>query len=76
MNLEYYSFLFVVFAIPAALLILCIYSIVKFVKRDKTDMRSTRKYLIIMLISGFLFLAIVAFYIFVCWMLTQMVANM
>lgn len=66
----------IIYGIPVAVLIWFIYSIVKFVKRDKSDKRYCRMCIISLCISGLLLITIIAFYLFVIWLLTNMVRNM
>lgn len=66
----------IIYGIPVAVLIWFIYSIVQFVKRDKNDKRHCRMCIISLCISGLLLITIIAFYLFVIWLLTNMVRNM
>ena len=76
MDFSFFMFELIVFGIPVGVFIWFIVSIVLFIKRDKEDKRSFRMRLISLCLSGSFLLAIIIFYLFVSWLLTQMIANM
>ncbi len=76
MDFDLFMLYFIIFGIPVAIFVWFIVSIVLFIKRDKEDKRSFRMRLTSLCLSGSFLLAIIIFYLFVSWLLTQMVANM
>ncbi|SHH89846.1 hypothetical protein SAMN02745229_01122 [Butyrivibrio fibrisolvens DSM 3071] len=76
MDFDLFMLYLILFGIPAGVFIWFIVSIIYFIKRDKEDKRSCRMRIISLCLSGSFLLALIMFYLFVSWLLTQMIANM
>lgn len=62
--------------IPAVVFIWFIASLILFIKRDKSDKHNCTIRTISLCLSALFLFVIIAFYIFVMWLITNMVRNM
>jgi hypothetical protein len=76
MNLDFIVFDLIFLGIPIGVLIWFIASLILFIKRDKSDKHNCTIRTISLCLSALFLFVIIAFYLFVMWLLTNMVRYM
>ena len=76
MTFDAIMFYLIFLGIPVVVLIWFIASLILFIKRDKSDKHNCTIRTISLCLSALFLFVIIAFYLFVMWLLTNMVRNM
>ena len=76
MTFDAIMFYLIFLGIPVVVLVWFIASLILFIKRDKSDKHNCTIRIISLCLSALFLFVIIAFYLFVMWLLTNMVRNM